>query len=780
MMKTMRSFSLRLGLPLLVAFIVMLAWLMMTWNEFENFEPVLISDSKRLIMQDMTNLQHEIDRDFSLGQGAEAESAVTIRGGNSQYRSLVVIDDQGKILYSTKFDLKGLPAVSALPDFDLQHFTSLQKQKRPALFVKVDDKIITAYFPLTLERNENEMRALRTGAIFLVYDYGLILSVEKQALWHKSASFAWVLAFAVLALFVLAHYFLYRPIQHLVATAQAIAKGDTSVRSNISGQGELALLSQAFNEMGDQLIERDMQRDRVEKELQESEKLHRSLIETTSVVAWEYDLQIQKFTYMGPQILALTGFPAEQWTDYQFWEDQIYIEDREKSSSFCTAQTMKGKDHSFEYRVVTAEGKIIWVRDEVGIAMEEGRPVALRGYFFDITKLKHTEQALRRSQKMEAIGQLTGGIAHDFNNILSIILGNLELMQHQQVMDDKAQKRFDTIDHAVQRAINLTRQLLSFSRHEVTSEKNTDINQLIESMHGLIAHSLTPEVEVEQHLGSELWMSLMDPGDFEDALVNLAINARDAMGGNGKLTIETQNITLDEAYCELNPAATPGEYVQLVVSDNGEGISFEQQERIFEPFYTTKEQGKGTGLGLSMVFGFVKRTGGTIKVYSEIGIGTSFCIYLPRANEKEQTLKENTVSAKIMQRGQETILAVDDEESLLSLAYETLTNLGYRVLTANNASQAQEVFASEPNIALLFSDVVMPGGMNGFELAEKLVGERPQLKVLLTSGYTEKAIARNGQVRFKTNMLSKPYTLADLAQKVRNLLDESKNDNTAS
>lgn len=772
-MKPVRSFSLRLWLPLLVVFFAFSVWLLMTWHELDHFEPRLIADSKRLIIQDMANLQHEIERELSLEEGAEAESALTIRGGITEYSSLVAIDDQGKILYSTQFAMKGLKAESALPDFDMRNFTTLQRQNRPKLFVESDDKFIIGYFPLALEPHNNEMRLLRIGALFLVYDYGYKLASEKQELWHKSETVAWVLIFALLVLFALAQYHFYRPIQHLVATAQALAKGDTGVRSNISGRGELALLGKAFNEMGDQLNARDMQRDSVEKDLLESEKLHRNLIEATSAVAWEYSMVSQKFTYMGPQILMLTGFPAEQWTDYQFWEDQIYIEDREKVSRFCLDQTMEGKDHSIEYRVMKADGKIAWIRDEVGIAMEKGQPVALRGYFFDITKLKHTEQALRRSQKMEAIGQLTGGIAHDFNNILSIILGNLELLQHQQVMDEKAQKRLDTIDHAVQRAINLTRQLLSFSRHEVTTEKNIDINQLIESMHGLIAHSLTPEVEVERHLDDALWTAVMDPGDFEDALINLAINARDAMHGSGKLTIETQNITLDDAYCELNPAATPGEYVQLVVSDNGEGISFEQQERIFEPFYTTKEQGNGTGLGLSMVFGFVKRTGGTIKVYSEIGIGTTFCIYLPRAKEKKQTLKEKTLPAKVMQRGQETILAVDDEESLLSLAYETLTNLGYRVLTANNASQAQDVFVSEPNIALLFSDVVMPGGMNGFELAEKLVDERPQLKVLLTSGYTEKAIARNGQARFKANMLSKPYTLANLAQEVRNLLDES-------
>lgn len=779
-MNSMRSFSLRLWLPLLVTFFALLVWIIMTTHEYEHLNSRLIENGQRFIAQDMASLQHVVENDLSLDQKTEAERALASRGVNVQYRTLVAVDDQGEILYSTRFSLKGKQAVDTLPDFEAQRFSDLQRHNRPVMYVKPDEKSIIAYFPLTLERDAHEIRSLRTGALFLVYDFSVDMAAMWQEVWHKSELIALVLIVGLFLLFALVHYYFYRPIQHLVSTTQRFAKGDVHARSDISGRGELASLGKAFNEMGVQLDERSTQRAQIEQELRASEKLHRDLIETTAAVTWQYDIKTHRFNFMSPQIMQLTGFPVEQWTDYEFWEAQIHPEDREGASRFCQAETLEGRDHSFEYRAITADGKTIWIRDEVSIAMEQGKPVALRGYFFDITKLKHTEQALRRSQKMEAIGQLTGGIAHDFNNILSIILGNLELMQHQQIMDEKVQKRFDTIDHALQRAITLTGQLLSFSRHEVTSEKHTNINQVLEGMHELIAHSLTPEVEVERHLDDDLWTALMDPGDFEDALVNLAINARDAMHGSGKLTIETHNSTLDEAYCELNPAATPGNYVQLIVSDNGDGISFEQQERIFEPFYTTKEQGKGTGLGLSMVFGFVNRTGGTIKVYSEIGIGTTFCIYLPRAEAKEQTLKENIVPTKVMQRGQETILAVDDEASLLSLAYEVLTNLGYKVLTANNASQAEGIFAAEPNIDLLFSDVVMPGGMNGFELAEKLVGERPQLKVLLTSGYTEKAIARNGQARFKANMLSKPYTLTDLAQKVRDLLDEPRKGDAAS
>lgn len=769
-MKPVRSFSLRLWLPLLVIFLAFLVWALMTWHEFDHLETNLIDFGKQSVTQDMASLQHVIENDLSLGQKTEAERALASRGVNTQYRFLVVIDDQGRIMYSTRFAMKGLQAANALPDFDPQQFADLQQYNRAELFVEPDKKSIIAYFPLTLERDINEIRPLRTGALFVVYDYSAALALSLQELWHKSELIALILFIGLFVLFILIHYYFYRPIQHLASTAQAFAGGDIHARSNISGSGELASLAKAFNDMGVQLIERSRQREQAEKDLHDSVKLHRNLIEATAAVAWEYDLVSKKFTYMSPQIFQLTGFPVEQWTDYAFWEAQIHPEDREFASDFCQTETTVGRNHSFEYRFITADGKPVWIRDEVSVVVERGKPVVLRGYFFDITELKQTERALRRSQKMDAIGQLTGGIAHDFNNILSIVLGNLDLMHNQVNADEKLQKRFDVIDHSLQRAINLTRQLLSFSRHEAASAKVANINQIIESMHELVSQSLTPEVEVEHHMNNDLWLTLIDAGDFEDALVNLSLNARDAMHGQGKLTIETRNCVLDKAYCKLNPAAVPGDYVQLVVSDNGDGIPADQQERIFEPFYTSKEQGKGTGLGLSMVFGFVKRSGGTIKVYSELGIGTTFRIYLPRAGSDELDVKESNGEEKVMPRGRETILAVDDEVALLDLVFETLTKLGYCVLTANNASQAEEIFAADPDIDLLFSDVVMPGELNGFQLAEKLVAERPELKVLLTSGYTDKAVARNGQARFKTNMLTKPYTLVDLAQRIRQTL----------
>ncbi|NOQ79821.1 MAG: PAS domain S-box protein [Gammaproteobacteria bacterium] len=417
------------------------------------------------------------------------------------------------------------------------------------------------------------------------------------------------------------------------------------------------------------------------------------------------------------------------------------------------------------------DGHFYWV--DTTIVPFMGKDNTPRSYIAirtDITERIQSEQALRRSQKMDALGQLTGGIAHDFNNILNIILGNLELLKKQIPDDEKTRQRVQNIHKSTMRAAELTRQLLSFSRHQAENVTITNLNQLIEEMGNLIAHSVTPQVEIEWHLARELWTTEIAPGDFEDSLLNLVINARDALSGSGWLSIETANTTLDDKYCENNPDIEPGDYVQLKVSDCGEGMTAEQLEHIFEPFYTTKEQGKGTGLGLAMVFGFIQRSKGHINVESEQGIGTTFRFYLPRSNEVMQIADASTKESKSMlPEGNETILVVDDEEALLDLAEESLLDLGYRVLTAGNGQQALDVLTREVNIDLMISDVIMPGGINGYELAERVTADHPELKVLLASGYTEKITSSENHKRFSANLLAKPYSQVELAQKVRQI-----------
>jgi len=418
------------------------------------------------------------------------------------------------------------------------------------------------------------------------------------------------------------------------------------------------------------------------------------------------------------------------------------------------------------------DGHFYWVDTTIVPFMgKDNKPRSYIAIRTDITERKKSEQALRRSQKMDALGQLTGGIAHDFNNILNIILGNLEQLKQQVLNDEKAQLRVQNIHKSTMRAAELTRQLLSFSRHQAENVTTTNINQLIKEMGNLIAHSVTPQVEIEWHLAKDLWSTEIAPGDFEDSLLNLVINARDALTGSGWLSIETANTTLDDNYCENNPEVKPGDYVQLKISDCGEGMTVEQLEHIFEPFYTTKEQGKGTGLGLAMVFGFIQRSKGHINVESVQGIGTTFRLYLPRSYEATQAVAVSTEESKeALAEGNETILVVDDEEALLELAEESLLDLGYRVLTAVNGQQALDVLNREENIDLMISDVIMPGGINGYELAERVTTDYPELKVLLASGYTEKITSSENRKRFSDNLLAKPYSLEELAQKVRQIL----------
>ncbi len=394
-------------------------------------------------------------------------------------------------------------------------------------------------------------------------------------------------------------------------------------------------------------------------------------------------------------------------------------------------------------------------------------------------QLKKAEKILNHTQKMDAVGQLTGGIAHDFNNILSIIMGNLELLKRQINNDDKLSKYIHAIEKSSHRAADLTRQLLSFSRRQPKQLTTTSINPVIHEMKDLISRSITPQVEFNSHFADDLWQTNIDTGDLQDALLNLILNARDAINGRGRITLETGNCVLDEAYCSLNPDATPGQYVHLAISDNGAGMSNDQQLRIFEPFYTTKAQGKGTGLGLAMVFGFISRSKGHIKVYSEPGIGTTFHLYLPRASSAVKTETDTPKPAVTLPRGNETLLIVDDETDLLALASESLQAQGYSVITAIDGKQALQKLAQSPDISLLFSDVVMPGGINGYELAEQICAQQPHIKILLTSGYTEKAIARNGQAKFNRYLLSKPYSQQELVQRIRILLDEDQGNKQA-
>ncbi len=494
--------------------------------------------------------------------------------------------------------------------------------------------------------------------------------------------------------------------------------------------------------------------------------------------SWELDL-IRNDLHWSAEVYRIFEIDSNQISPtYDTFMGVIHPDDRKKVSDAYELSLISRQPYEIEHRLLMKDGRVKIVKEQCETYFDEtGKAITSIGVVHDISNSKYTEEALRRSQKMDAVGQLTGGIAHDFNNIMGIILGNVELLELQNISDEKILSRIQPIKITAQRAAKLTKQLLAFSRRKAEQLTITSINSQLVSMKSLIEYSVTPEIEVGYTFADDLWLTKIDLGDFQDTIVNIVINARDAMSRNGSLKIETRNCYLDEKYCIHNPGVVEGDYVEVIISDNGQGIATDLLQRIFEPFYTTKAEGSGTGLGLAMVFGFVERSKGHIKVYSEIDIGTTFRIYLPRSyGENINSTTAETATGKSLPKGSETILVVDDEEGLRNLANDSLQILGYKVLTAANGKEALDVLKKHPHIDLLFSDVVMPGGLNGYELAEFAESNYPQLKILLTSGYTLKAVDKNDHSqmkwsRFEKGLLSKPYSRQDLANRIRKILD---------
>jgi signal transduction histidine kinase/CHASE3 domain sensor protein/CheY-like chemotaxis protein len=386
--------------------------------------------------------------------------------------------------------------------------------------------------------------------------------------------------------------------------------------------------------------------------------------------------------------------------------------------------------------------------------------------YHDVTQAVEIERQLRQSQKMDAIGQLTGGVAHDFNNILTVITGTIDILANAVRHDPTLAAIAKMIDEAAERAAELTRRLLAFSRRQPLQPRATDINALIVDSARLLRPAVGEPIEVALELEPEAWPALVDPNQLTTALLNLAFNARDAMPNGGKLTLETSNVVLDGDYARVHDGVAPGHYTLIVVNDTGSGIPEAIRDKVFEPFFTTKEVGRGTGLGLSMVYGFVKQSGGHISLNSERGVGTSINIYLPRASEQTEGPSE-TLPVVPLQGGAETILVTEDDAMVRTHVVAQLTSLGYKTLAAANAAQALGILEQGEHIDLLFTDVVMPGEMNGRDLADEVLKRRPSARVLFTSGYTEKVLSHNGQLDPGLQLLAKPYRKADLARMIR-------------
>jgi signal transduction histidine kinase len=389
-----------------------------------------------------------------------------------------------------------------------------------------------------------------------------------------------------------------------------------------------------------------------------------------------------------------------------------------------------------------------------------------------IAQRESVESALRQAQKMEVMGQLTGGIAHDFNNLLQVIMGNLEVLQRRKlVADDNAARMIGAARRGAERAATLTQRLLAFARRQPPAPKPIDVNKLVNGMSELLHRTLGESIRIETVQAGGIWRVHADANQLENALLNLAVNARDAMESGGKLTIETANVHLDDTYAEANEIR-PGQYVMIAVSDTGTGMADDVAAKAFEPFFTTKDVGKGSGLGLSQVYGFIKQSGGHAKIYSEPGQGTTIKLYLPRLAQQED-VDAATALAGALPQGQSDrlILIVEDDEDVRAHAVAMLKELGYAVLEAADGTEALRVLDAHPDVRLLFTDVGLPGGLNGRQLADEARRRRPELDVLFTTGYARNAIVHHGRLDPGVELITKPFTFAALATKVHGIFE---------
>ncbi|MDP1868368.1 MAG: PAS domain S-box protein [Bradyrhizobium sp.] len=518
-------------------------------------------------------------------------------------------------------------------------------------------------------------------------------------------------------------------------------------------------------------VGRDMTESRLAQEtLRESEQLARGIIDTALDAFVQIDEKgdIRNWNFQAEKIF---GWPREEVLGKNSFDLITPIPDRDEHKAALASYVGSGQVWKFgrrrEIMALRRDGKEFKVELSIG-AMQTREGFLFNGFFRDLTDRIAAEDRIRQAEKMEAIGQLTGGIAHDFNNILTVITGTIEILAEAVENEPQLAAITRMIDEAASRGAELTQHLLAFARKQPLQPRETDVNTLIIDTARLLRPTLGEQIEIESAFDDETCVATVDPSQLATAILNLALNSRDAMPNGGKLTLETSMAFLDEGYAGLHGDVRPGRYVLIAISDTGAGIPAANLDKVFNPFFTTKGPGKGTGLGLSMVYGFVKQSAGHIMIYSEVGLGTTIKMYLPPGTGASSAAEG--APAAIVEGGHETILVVEDDKLVRDYVLTQLHSLGYGTLDAANAAEALALVAAGNRFELLFTDVIMPGAMNGRQLAKELEKTSPGLKVLFTSGYTENAIIHHGRLDSGVLLLAKPYRKSDLAAMIRKAL----------
>ncbi len=582
-------------------------------------------------------------------------------------------------------------------------------------------------------------------------------------------------AVALAAALYFGNIFVRWPVNELLATMEKVKMGDLEARTRLSNsEGELGRLAHAFNEMTDSLQRREAERKQAAEVLRRSEAQYRTLFENVFDVVFSIDREFKIFS-LSPSVERALGYKPDELIGRPLSELNIFTPEHLETAISDLKRVFDGNSLELSsYELIARDGSIRFGEISATPLTEAGKVVGVTAVARDVTEKKKLETQLLQAQKMEAVGRLAGGIAHDFNNLMSAVIGFSELALDQLRKDDPMRDQLEEIFKAGKRATILTRQLLAFSRKQVMKPYVLDLNNVVADTEKMLHRLIGEDIELETILAPDLGRVKADPGQIEQVIMNLAVNARDAMPTGGKLTIMTQNVFLDESYARQHGVELqPGSYVMLAVSDSGVGMNKEVLSKIFEPFYTTKEKDKGTGLGLATVYGVVKQSGGYIWVYSEPAQGATFKIYLPMVEEETELVQKEQTEKKEL-TGSETILAVEDDDPLRNLVRTTLNKYGYNVLDAPGGKAALEISRRHKGcIHLLLTDVVMPD-ISGRQLADQITAEQPELKVLYMSGYADNIISHHGILERDINFIEKPFTPKSLAQAVRGILDEVK------
>ncbi len=547
------------------------------------------------------------------------------------------------------------------------------------------------------------------------------------------------------------------------------------VEYSLDMHGELRWYDASVSPMTDDTVvwvARDItERKRAEAERQKSEERYRDLVENAHDIIYSHDLA-GNYTSMNKAGEEITGYTLTESLRLNL-SDTVAPECMEKVHEMMRRKLSGERLTAYEIEIIAKDGHRVPVEVNTKYVYENGVPVGIQGIARDVTRRRQLEEQLRQSQKMEAIGQLAGGVAHDFNNLLTAINGYTALALRQADQHRTIKSYLEEVQKAGERAANLTRQLLAFGRKQILQPVSLDLNNIVSDMNKMLQRLIGEDIVLTAKLPNELRTINADPGQIEQVLVNLVVNARDAMPLGGHLTIETANVQLDREYARTHVGVNPGNYVMLAVSDSGMGMTEEIRERIFEPFFTTKDKGKGTGLGLSTVYGIVQQSGGSIWVYSEPDRGSSFKVYLPEAAPSADLPTGRDLDEEDVTRGSETVLLVEDEDVVRGLAAHILEDAGYRVIKARGGDEAIDLCSREAeHIDLLLTDVVMPE-KSGKDVADRLTSLRPGLRVLFMSGYTDDAIVNHGVLDSGIEFIQKPFTPHTLSRKVREVLDQT-------